>query len=81
MTGPAIPSKWTRWGIGDAPRLNTVMSSPSGLFWAGVLEFKTEDGKRYPGQLWRFDPSTKEATVVDEDGITVCVCLLFWVHV
>jgi len=51
-------------------RFNDGACDPRGIFWVGVMKYKTPEGKHYPGQLWRFDPETNEATLEDEDGIT-----------
>jgi len=51
-------------------RYNDGACDLRGIFWAGILQFKTPEGKRYPGQLWRFDPETNKATMEDDDNIT-----------
>jgi len=55
---------------GKYARFNDGACDPNGIFWAGTLEYKTDEGESFPGQLWRFDPSTNEATMIDDNGIT-----------
>ena len=35
------------------------------------MEYETADGQHFPGQLWKFDPETKKAEMVDDRDLTV----------
>jgi len=51
-------------------RFNDGGCDAKGRFWAGTLEFTLKNGERRPGQLWRFDPASGEATMVDDQDLT-----------
>ncbi|KAG9007293.1 hypothetical protein FRB94_014508 [Tulasnella sp. JGI-2019a] len=51
-------------------RFNDGACDAKGRFWAGTLEYTTEDGIKRPGQLWRYDSSTGEAIMVDDRDLT-----------
>ncbi|KAG8884506.1 hypothetical protein FRB99_004518, partial [Tulasnella sp. 403] len=51
-------------------RFNDGACDARGRFWAGTLECITPEGNHIPGQLWRYDPETKEAKMIDDRDIT-----------
>jgi len=51
-------------------RFNDGACDVKGRFWAGTLQYTGLDGKHRPGQLWRYDPSSRQAVMIDDRDIT-----------